>query len=343
MKKKSLRYAGLGLFLTAGLLLAGCGASSTKETAAVAVTEEAAYDVAPEAEMVMEENGITDTGAGYSTEAQVQDIQRKLIKNVNLYVETESFEELLLQVEDKTKGFDGYVESCRVYKGNRNYSGLQNANFTLRIPAERLDEFLSAVSEISNVISKDENVTDVTLQYVDMESHKEALQTEQERLLALLKQAETVEDIITIEGRLSEVRYQIESMEAQLRTLDNQVSYSTVYLYIEEVKRLTPAEEQSAWEKISTGFVRNVYKVGEGFQNFLIGLMINLPYLAAAAVIILAVLFIVRTAVKRSERKKNKEAAKKRDTEKEKTEEAKKQDTEKEKAEEAVKKETKEK
>lgn len=306
MKKKSLKCAGLGLFLAAGLLAAGCGASSSKGMATEAVAEEAVYDTAAEAEMVMEENGITDAGTGNSAETQVQNTQRKLIKNVNLYVETENFEELLLQVEEQTKGFGGYVESSRVYKGSYYYDGLQNANFTLRIPAESLDEFLSAVSELSNVTSKDENVTDVTLQYVDMKSHKEALETEQERLLTLLGQAETVEDIITIESRLSEVRYQIESMESQLRTLDNQVSYSTVYLYIEEVEKLTPVEEQSAWEKISTGFLESVYRVGEGFKNFLIGLIINLPYLFVVAAIVVVVIFIVKTAVKRSEKKQKK-------------------------------------
>ena len=69
----------------------------------------------------------------------------------------------------------------------------------------------------------------MTLQYVDLESHKKALTTEQDRLIELMEQAETVEDIITIEGRLSEVRYQLESMESQLRTYDNKIDYSTVY------------------------------------------------------------------------------------------------------------------
>lgn len=306
MKKKSLKYAGLGLLLTAGLLFSGCGASSTKSMSTEAMAEEAVYDTAVEAETATAGKGIADIGTGSNTAAQVQDVQRKLIKNVNLYVETETFEELFSQVEEKTEGIGGYVEASRVYKGSYAYKGLQNANFTLRIPVERLDEFLSAVSEISNVISKDENVTDVTLQYVDMKSHKEALETEQERLLVLLEQAETVEDIITIESRLSEVRYQMESMESRLRTLDNQVSYSTVYLYIEEVEKLTPVAEQSAWEKISTGFVRSVYRVGEGCKSFLIGLAINLPYLFVAAVIVLVVLFIIRTAVKRSEKKQKK-------------------------------------
>mgnify|MGYP002226154573 CR=1 FL=1 len=85
----------------------------------------------------------------------------------------------------------------------------------------------------------------MTLTYVDLQSHRDALQTEQERLLQLLEQAESIEDIITIEQRLSDVRYQLESMESQLRSYDNQVDYSTVYLYIDEVEVYTPVEEET--------------------------------------------------------------------------------------------------
>ena len=76
-----------------------------------------------------------------------------------------------------------------------------------------------------------------------------------------------------------EVRYQLESMESQLRTYDNQISYSTIYLNINEVTKLTPVKEQSTWEKISTGFVDSLYGVGAGLMNFIIRLIINLPYL----------------------------------------------------------------
>lgn len=324
MKKKNRKYTGLGLLLAAGLFCAGCGGASDKSMATEAVTEETVSDAAyatndiyvEEPAEMLEEEGEAGQGEGSSTTGQ--NVQRKLIKTVNLNVETESFDELLLKIEEKTKGFEGYVESSRVYNGSYRYDEMKNASFTLRVPAEKLEDFLSAVSQISNITNKEEDVTDVTLQYVDMKSHKEALETEQERLLTLLGKAETVEDIITIESRLSEVRYQIESMESQLRTLDNQVSYSTVYLYIEEVKRLTPVQEQSVWEKISTGFCENVYRLGEGFQNFLIALLINLPYLLAVAVIVLVVLFIIKVSIKRNAGKQERKT--KKQTEQEQTE-----------------------
>lgn len=177
---------------------------------------------------------------------------------------------------------------------------------TIRIPAEKLDDFLSEVAESSNVISRNDSITDVTLQYVDLESHKKVLLAEQDRLLELMEQVETIEDIIALESRLSEVRYQLESMESQLRTYDNQISYSTIYLNINEVTKLTPVKEQSTWEKISTGFVDSLYGVGAGLMNFIIRLIINLPYLVLWAVVILVIVLIIKMIRKSMKKRKEK-------------------------------------
>lgn len=81
--------------------------------------------------------------------------------------------------------------------------------------------------------------------------HKKALETEQERLLALLEKAENVEDIITIENRLSDVRYELENYESQIRLLDNQIDYSTVYVDISEVSRVTDTGKQGFFEEVA--------------------------------------------------------------------------------------------
>lgn len=308
----------LALIMAVGLLAAGCSRSSESASADTSASTQSSYEMysgsyetgdiysvgmteeAKEAEAY-------DGGTSGTETVEVSDTQRKLIRNVNLEVETETFEELLSTVEDKTERLGGYIEESYTYNGSSYYGkGTRNASLTIRIPAEQLSEFLSAVSEISNVISRNESVTDVTLQYVDMDSHKQALLAEQDRLLELIEQAETIDDIISLESRLSEVRYQIESMESQLRTIDNQVSYSTVYLYIDEVTKLTPVVEQSVWEKISTGFVNSIYNVGDGLVDFVVGFIIALPYLAIWAVIIVIIVLIVRLIIRHFKKKKQK-------------------------------------
>ncbi len=232
---------------------------------------------------------------------------RKLIKNVNMNVETEAFDVLVPNLQNRVTALGGYIEDMSSYSRNDHYSSdyigtkyLRCANMTARIPKQNLDIFLNEVGEQSNIVSRTESVTDVTLQYVDLESHKKALTTEQSRLLELMEQAQTVEDIITIEGRLSEVRYQIESMESQLRTYDNKIDYSTVYLYIDEVERYTPTEEVTTGERIRTGFMDSMKGVGKGFSNFGIWFVINLPYLIVWAVIIVIIILVVRLIIKKA-------------------------------------------
>ncbi len=313
MRNKNLRKV-LEIAVITGLLLSGCGASG-KGTYAETAADTAAYDNGAgyagddiySTEAASEEK-IEEAG---STGVEVRDTQRKLIKNVNMDVETETFEELLTTVRSKTDRLGGYIEESYTYNGSSYYGNAnRNASLTIRIPAEKLDEFLSEVSEVSNVISRNESVSDVTLQYVDLESHKKALLAEQERLLELLEQAETIEDIISLESRLSEVRYQIESMESQLRTMDNQVSYSTVYLTIKEVTNLTPVKEQTVWEKISTGFSGSLHSLGSGIVNFLIALIISLPYLIFFGIIVLAIVGVIWLIIRASRKKEQKKQGK---------------------------------
>lgn len=317
------RWKVLSITAVLGLALVGCGGGSKSMDLATDDAAPAAdYDsggtgylsddiynyAASEGSYDMEEPAeSSEEGMEGSKSPEVADTKRKLIKNVDLEVETEEFDTLLSTVERKTEQLAGYIEESYTYNGSE-YRGRKNrnANLTIRIPAEKLNTFLSEVADVSNVISRNDRVTDVTLQYVDMESHKKALVAEQNRLLELLEQAENIEDIIAIESRLSEVRYQIESMESQLRTMDNQVSYSTVYLSIEEVKQLTPVKEQSIGEKIATGFWKSLVNVGTGLLNFGIGLIIGLPYILLWGVIIVIAVLIFRAVFKKRPDKKEK-------------------------------------
>ena len=147
MKKKNKVKKLWGLALVISMLLTGCGGSSsyssgaTADTAAAEYYEEIGYDTGEiymsaaqnaSAEMPEEEAA---AGAG-SSSTQIQNIQRKLIKTVNLDVETETFDSLMANVYAKTESLGGYVESSYTYNGS-NYRGNQkrNANLTLRIPA----------------------------------------------------------------------------------------------------------------------------------------------------------------------------------------------------------------
>lgn len=290
-----------GKYGISDLMDADFAVSSSNETAASA--DQSYYDsgfgtdTAESAQAV--DTAVTEEGAAGATVTE-----RKLIKNVDMNVETREYDKLLASVENKVTELGGYIESLDAYNGSSyyNYRSTRNANMTIRIPKDRLDEFLNTVSDLGNVTSRSENVQDVTLTYVDLQSHRDALQTEQERLLQLLEQAESIEDIITIEQRLSDVRYQLESMESQLRSYDNQVDYSTVYLYIDEVEVYTPVEEETTWERISAGFMDSLKSIGEGIKEAAIWFVIHIPYLVIWAIVIVIIVLILKKIKKRTKR-----------------------------------------
>ena len=106
-----------------------------------------------------------------------------------------------------------------------------------------------------------------------------ALETEEARLLELLAQAETMEDLLTIEARLTDVRYELENYTSQLRLYDNQIDYATIYLYIEEVQEYTPVEEPGFFERIRNTFSDALEGLGDGIVNITVFLVGNSPYI----------------------------------------------------------------
>lgn len=288
------KYAGAGAYDTAAAVAYDYGGEPMISNGVAVLNEmaesEAMYDVTEEGIDEGAVKGQQDALAG-----------RKLIKTVNLSAETEQFDVLIPALEQRVAALGGYIEEMSSYNRGGNYAAdyigtkyLRFANMTIRIPKDNLDTFLSTVAEESNIVSRSESVTDVTLQYVDLESHKKALTAEQNRLIELMEQAETVEDIITIEGRLSEVRYQLESMESQLRTYDNKIDYSTVYLSIDEVEQYTPTETTTVWQRIGGGFMESLRGVGRGLSNFAIWFVVHIPYIVVWAIIIIVVFMVIR-------------------------------------------------
>lgn len=291
-------------------------AAGTAETLSDSVT--VSYNADAAAEETAVEYGYDDTAAleeGIElSETALAD--RKLIKTVDISLETEAYDTLVPHIEAQVTALGGYIENMDTTKRVYGYSSdfeteyLRYTYMVVRMPKENLDTFLDDVGEQSNIISRSERVEDVTLQYVDLESHKNALLTEQERLLDLMEQAETVEDLISIESRLSEVRYQLESMESQLRTYDNKIDYSTLYLSIDEVEKYTPTEKITVGERIRNGFTDSLWGVGNGIAEFAIWFVIHIPYLIVWAVVIAAAVFILcklrKRILKRRAQKKEK-------------------------------------
>ena len=251
--------------------------------------------------------GIYDQMDSITNVGEVPQLEgQKLITTVEVNAETEDLDELMGELNDRIAGLGGYIEYQNTYYGSA-YSThrYRSANMTIRIPAEQLGDFLQHVEGLSNVVSKQQSQENVTLQYVDTESRVAALTAERDRLMELLEQAGDLSDLLKIEQRLTEVLYELESTTAQLRSLDNQVSYATVELYIDEVTAYTPTQERTVWQRIGAGFGENLRDMVESLEDFFVWLVTYSPQLILIAAAVFLIVRTIRRAIKRRRAKKN--------------------------------------
>lgn len=300
MKMKNILSLLLTLTLLCGILT-GCGAKSSDSVAAEREYAAAEPNAAATGSTFLAENGTASSTALPES--------RKWIITVDMSAETEDLDALLSALDEKITSLNGYVEDQNIYNGS-SYSSrrYRSANLTVRVPAEDVDRFTDEVGGIANVVSNNKNLEDVTLNYVATESRVTALQTEEARLLELMEQAETMADLLEIEARLTDVRYELESVTSQLRLYDNQIDYATIYLNIEEVQEYTPVAEPTLWERISGGFAHSLKGLGESLLDILVWIVVNSPYLLVYGGIAAVIIIII---VKKRKKHKGEEKAKK--------------------------------
>lgn len=322
MKNLRIRTTIIYLLLSA-LFLIACGGYSKEsysegyvvaETAAAAAMDtyyDSKEDVIeePSETELTEERGVTgNSGSGLNssaTQTSSQTISRKLIRTVNLHVETDDFDTLLDKLNAEISALNGYVEQSDI-SGNSIQSTRSRrwAYMTVRIPSTSLDSFISSVEVNGNVTNKSETTTDITLKYSDLESKKKSLSIEQDRIWALLETADTLEAVIALEERLSEIRYELESMESTLRLYDNQVDYSTVYINIEEVKIYTPTVPETVGERIQKGFQKNLINMKDFCVDTFVAFISAIPILIPSLIIVMIFIHLIKRILARKRMKK---------------------------------------
>lgn len=281
-------------------LLCGCGAASDSATKGNGAVMDS---MGSSAEMEPGEGGLT-SNSNSITNAPESPVNQKLVRKIWLNAETDDLDALLQQVDDKISSLSGYAESREVYHGSpsatRRY---RRATLTIRIPVAQLDQFVSHVTELSNVTSSNETADDITLTYIATESRVNALQTEHDRLLELLAKAENMGDLLKIEERLTDVRAELEEVASKLKLYDNMVDYGTVYLELSEVKEYTDiTEPETVWQRIGKGFMQSLEDLGEFFTELFVFLVVAIPYLAILAVVIVVIVLIFKRRRKKEKK-----------------------------------------
>lgn len=308
MNKKKILTAVMAAALLLGLL-GGCGSKNLSSMDAGTARSDLYADDGISYEMAMAAPaGMSGAGSNGKSAASTASIplpeNRKWVITMSLTAETENLTDAMGLLAEKIQASGGYVESQSVSGTAVNSGRSPSAYITVRVPAEQLDSFVEDVSGMTNVVSSSRYVEDITLSYTDTEGRVKALKTEEARLLELMEQAQTMSDLLEIEGRLTEVRYQLENYTSTLRLYDNQVDYATLDLTLREVAKFTPPEKQGFWEKVTSGLADSIVDLGQGMVDFAAWVLIELPYLVLVGLLGWLVVFLTRRSIKKRRAKK---------------------------------------
>jgi hypothetical protein len=304
--KRSIAALALALVLTLGL--AACGGSSSSYSGGTASFNSKSEAAAPSAMM--------DAGSGY-WEAETADAPQtanssgssessrtslpdgvKMIYRANMELQTTEFEKATADVQTLTQSLGGYFEEQSI----RNYSsGYRTASYTVRVPAERFEDFLHQIGDLCHVTYQTQSAEDVSEFYYDMESRLETAKIKLDRLQDLLSRADLMEDIITLENAISEAEYQIESLSGQKRHYDSLIGYSTIYVTLNEVYRVTETDTAplTFGQRVASAFRDGLRDFGSALEDFAEWLAYSWLTLLIIAVIVVVIVKLIRRRAKR--------------------------------------------
>ncbi len=156
---------------------------------------------------------------------------RKVIMTAYIQIETRNFNESVDKIRSLATGAGGYVQSSSMslYGDNR-----KTSTITIKVPQTAYESTLSEVRKMGTVKSDSSSGSDVTMQYVDLQSRLKNLKTEESRLIDIMAMAKNVSEILAVEKELSRVQGEIESAQAQLNVLNSQIDFSTITVYVTE-------------------------------------------------------------------------------------------------------------
>lgn len=304
------------LAMTLSITACGASANGMKQAADTAATE--SYSMPMEAPVAAEEAEIGWDNGEYKMKADggqaqttAQQNGAKKIYRATLELQTLEFEKANEDIDRLIDEVGGWVEQKDVSTYSSSY---RSAYYTVRVPAAKFESFCAGVGELCHVTYSTSSAEDISESYYDTKARLDTAQIKLARLQELLKDADNMADIITIESAISDTEYQIDALSGTLRSYDSLVDYATVCLNLNEVYRLSSTEDapKSFGEKLSNAFSEGVKDAGELLEDIAIWLAYNWLMVIIWLVVILGLLFGIRALYRSAGRvkvgKKNKKA-----------------------------------
>src|SRR5262249_45857762 len=155
---------------------------------------------------------LTSTDEG---QAEAPIMERKIIKTGDVTIYIDNYDRFVNSLQNHVSSMRGYISQIQANRASFHFS---NGLFVLRIPPERLTEFVSWLKEQGMVSSESIKADDISEQYYDLQARLDNARRFETRLLEMLKtQTGKLSDVVLVEEKLNEVREQIEQMEGKIK------------------------------------------------------------------------------------------------------------------------------
>lgn len=239
----------------------------------------------------------------------------KLVYTCDLTLQTLDYDACVEAIKNNINTYKGIIESETendnahrwYYEDYVKTGGTRYLYLTIRIPSEKYYEFLETLEGNGKIISKSSYVENISRQYYETGAMIESLEIQQDRLLEMMAQAYSIEDMITIEARLSEVQYQLSLYKNRLSSMDADVEYSTITIRVEEVMEYVQEEPVVKTNTFGDRLWNTLVETWESFLEMLEFLLFfairMIPVAVILGVVVLITLFIIRCSKKKKARK----------------------------------------
>ncbi|MDQ6786453.1 MAG: DUF4349 domain-containing protein [Acidobacteriota bacterium] len=210
-------------------------------------------------------------------------VERKIIRNADLTLETDAPEEAQRKIAAIAEGKGGFVVESNQSSSDAKALVRDTVTMTVRVPAEKFGETLDEIRKTgSRTVVETVKGEDVTEEFIDVEARLKTQKALEEQFLEIMKRANSVADALNVQREIATVRGEIEKIEGRKKFLENQASLSTI-----KIRLQTPA----AFSANSSGFFHQIgQSIGRGFDA---ALSFTLILISAAIALLPFLLFIV--------------------------------------------------
>lgn len=219
-----------------------------------------------------------------------------VLKSAARSIQSENYDTDVQWLNDLVSEYDAWFEERSETAADELSSAGRTLSAAVRVPSDRLGDFLMELDQLGRTVLRSESAEDVTGRYMDTQSRLNAMKLQKQKLDEMLAAASTVDELIAIDQKMTEVIGSIESLEGDLRRWESLRSYSTVELTLTEQLKAPVQAPASLGERMKQGFSDSVQWLKEFGQDALVVLATAVPklvvWIPALALVIAAVCMI---------------------------------------------------